>query len=284
MPLSQKDTPFYWDSERVIPSLMYLCNQERFANCLHFDFNSKSHCQQRSICENDGECLPDRAFCPNLSKMTPEEIFHRLCCFEFPFELFYGINLAFYRTFVSPRIATVYTQTKTLERETEKRVNDTNILVHAWIDHGLDSDEGRASFKHLNRIHGAFRNLTRNEDFVFILCCLIVDNIRMIDIFGWRSLNDIGKEAAFRFYELVGERMNLKDRPKSLEDARIIVDDYIDNDIHSKDITFGRVLTNSVTTIVEKWYSPLVPASLIRLVLSAIIYIVGGQKFHQKLG
>ncbi len=60
-----KKTPFYWDSERVISSLMYLCDQERFANCLHFNFTSKSHCQQRSICENDGECLPDRAFCPN---------------------------------------------------------------------------------------------------------------------------------------------------------------------------------------------------------------------------
>jgi hypothetical protein len=198
--------------------------------------------------------------------MSAEEIFHHLCCFEFPFELFYGINLAFYRTFVSPTIATVYTQTKTLERDTEKRVNDTDILVHAWIDYGLDSDEGQASFKHLNRIHGAFKNITRNEDFVLILCCLIVDNIRMIDVFGWRCLNDVEKEAIFRFYEQVGERMNLKDRPKSLEDAHTIVNDYINSDIHSKDTTFGRVLTNSVTTVVEKWYSPLVPASLVQLV------------------
>ncbi len=171
-----------------------------------------------------------------------------------------------------------------LSTETEKRVNDTDILVHAWIDYGLDSDEGRASFKHLNHIHGTFSNLTQNEDFVFILCCLIVDNIPIINIFGWRSLNDIEKEASFQFYEQVGERINLKDRQKSLKDAHQIVNDYIHNDIQSKDTTFGRVLTNSVTKVVEKWYSPFVTASSVRLVLSAIIYIIGGQNFHQKLG
>ena len=47
---------------------------------------------------------------------------------------------------------------------------------------------------------------------------------------------------------------------------------------------FGRVLTNAIDAVVEKWYSPLIPASLVRVFLSAIIYVVGGQKFHQKLG
>jgi hypothetical protein len=56
---TEKDTTFYRDSERVISSLMYLCDQEWFANYLHFNLTSKSHCQQRSICENDGECLPN---------------------------------------------------------------------------------------------------------------------------------------------------------------------------------------------------------------------------------
>ena len=57
----------------------------------------------------------------------------------------------------------------------------------------------------------------------------------------------------------------------------------INDDRRTKDTKFGRVWTNSVTTVVEKRYSPIVPASLVRIVLSTIIYIVGGQKFHQKL-
>jgi hypothetical protein len=43
---------------------MCLCNEDRFANCLHYNFSSKSRCQQRSVCENDGECFSDRESCP----------------------------------------------------------------------------------------------------------------------------------------------------------------------------------------------------------------------------
>jgi hypothetical protein len=49
-----------YDLERF----MCLCDEERFANCLHFNFSSKSRCQQRSVYENDGECFPDRISCP----------------------------------------------------------------------------------------------------------------------------------------------------------------------------------------------------------------------------
>lgn len=116
------------------------------------------------------------------------------------------------------------------------------------------------------------------------LCCFIVDNIELIDIFGWRRLNDIEKQAIFLFFEQVGEKMNLNDRPTSLEHAHTIVNEYIESDIDSRDNKFGRVLTNAIDAVVEKWYSPPIPASLVRVFLSAIIYIVGGQKFHQKLG
>ncbi|CAF3087922.1 unnamed protein product [Rotaria sp. Silwood2] len=220
----------------------------------------------------------------SLSCLNGEQIYRHLCCNEFPFECFYGINLAFYRTFVSPTISTVYSQTNTIASETEKRVNDTDIIMHAWIDYGLNSDEGRASMKHLNNIHGAFSNRTLNKDFVFILCCFTVDTIQIIDVFGWRHLDDRERRAIFDFYEQVGQRMNLKDRPTSLEEANIIINNYIDSDTSSRYTSQGQVLTNAIHTLVQKWYGRLLPASLIRVLLNAIIYVVGGATFHQKLG
>ncbi|CAF1259566.1 unnamed protein product [Rotaria sp. Silwood1] len=156
--------------------------------------------------------------------------------------------------------------------------------MHAWIDYGLDSNEGRTSIQHLNNIHGAFRNHTLNKDFVFILCCFTVDTIQIIEVFGWRHLDDREKRAIFDFYEQVGQRMNLKDRPTSLKEANIIVNSYIDSDTCSRYTKQGQVLTNAIHTLVQKWYGRYLPALLIRILLNAIIYVVGGATFHRKLG
>ncbi len=220
----------------------------------------------------------------NLSNLNAEQIYHHLCCYEFPFECFYGINLAFYRTFVSPTISTVYRQTNTIAGEAEKRVNDTDIIMHAWVDYGIDSDEGQASIKHLNNIHGVFSNRTRNEDFVYVLCCFIVDTIRMIDVFGWRHLDEKEKQALFIFYEKVGQRMNLTDLPTSLENVYTIVNDYTNSDINSTETESGRILTNAIHTLVKKWYGFLLPTSIIEILLNALLYVVGGEMFHKKLG
>jgi hypothetical protein len=220
----------------------------------------------------------------NSSNLNAEEIYHHLCCLEFPFECFYGINLAFYRTFVSPTISKVYEQTNTIAGTTEKRVNDTDIIMHAWVDYGLDSEEGQASIKHLNNIHAVFSNRTRNEDFVYVLCCFIVDTIRMIDVFGWRQLNNNERQALFVFYQKVGQRMNLKDLPTSLEHSYTIVDDYTNSNISAIETNSGRVLKNAVDTLVRKWYRALLPPSVIQILLNALLYVVGGEKFHEKLG
>ncbi len=60
-----------------------------------------------------------------------EKIYAHLCGYEFPWECFYGINFAFFRTFASPTIASLYHSTKIIENTAEKRVNDTDILMHA---------------------------------------------------------------------------------------------------------------------------------------------------------
>lgn len=63
-----------------LEGFMCLCDQERFANCLHFNFSSKSYCQQRSLCENDGECFPDRISCPNAMMCLCRECYFGTKC------------------------------------------------------------------------------------------------------------------------------------------------------------------------------------------------------------
>lgn len=105
-----------------------------------------------------------------------------------------------------------------------KRVADTDILMHAWIgtnwatrrcggvcdawaervvwrpnaDFGIDSRKGQESWEHLNRIHAVWKRRTSNQDFVYVLCCFIVDTIRFIDVFGWRKLTSLEREGTPR--------------------------------------------------------------------------------------
>ncbi len=46
-----------------------------------------------------------------------EAIYHHLCCSEFPWECFYAINFAFYRTFASPTISRIYHSTGTSQQQ-----------------------------------------------------------------------------------------------------------------------------------------------------------------------
>jgi hypothetical protein len=55
---------------------MCLCNEDGYANCFPFDFNKTSICPGRTTCENEGQCLLDRATCPTLAMCTCPQCFY----------------------------------------------------------------------------------------------------------------------------------------------------------------------------------------------------------------
>jgi len=130
--------------------------------------------------------------------MNPQTEFNQvvalLCGHELPLEFFLGINLAFYRTFVSPTISGRYWSTRAIEQHTLKRVDDTDILMHAWCDYGTDSDVAKGSFRRLNQIHGLFD--IPNKDFLFVLCCFVVDTIRVSELTGRRQMTPNEKQGS----------------------------------------------------------------------------------------
>eukprot|EP00698_Gefionella_okellyi_P019954 TRINITY_DN6200_c0_g1_i1.p1 TRINITY_DN6200_c0_g1~~TRINITY_DN6200_c0_g1_i1.p1 ORF type:complete len:363 (+),score=47.95 TRINITY_DN6200_c0_g1_i1:48-1091(+) len=228
-----------------------------------------------------------RRLVAKINKLDPkadaDAIYHLLGCFEFPWEAFYGINFAFYRTFSSPTISGLYHSTRTIEDTSGKRVNDTDIIMHAWFDHGVDSPIGRASWEHLNKIHGNFAGKHKNYDFVYVLCCFIADTIRFINVFGWRTLTKLEEEAIYQFWIRVGQRMNLTDMPGSLPEAVQLVHDYVESDKFSKETIGGRALTAAITKLITEWYW-FVPAFILRPGVTALLYVIGGATFVRKLG
>ncbi|KAF9920902.1 hypothetical protein FBU30_009137 [Linnemannia zychae] len=229
-----------------------------------------------------------RSWNKQLEKMDPKNpndtdiIIKHVVGYDYPFEMFLALNFCFYRTFCSPTIAGVYRNTGAIANTPDKRACDTDLLMHIWMDYGLDSEKGTASYKHLNKIHGLHASKTRNVDFVFVLCCLVVDAIQFNNDYGWKKIHEKEKQALWEFYHRVGERMELKDIPNTLEECYAFVDNYTENERASRVSKDGVMLTKAITDLICEWYY-LAPPFICRMAASVILYQMG-PTFHKKLG
>ncbi|EFA82350.1 hypothetical protein PPL_04775 [Heterostelium album PN500] len=211
-----------------------------------------------------------------------DEIIKFVVGYDFPFEMFLSLNFCFYRTFCSPTIAGVYAKTGVIANTTDKRACDTDLLMHIWMDYGLDSTEGKASYEQLNKIHGLHSAKTRNVDFVFVLSCLVIDAIQFTRDYGWRSIEEKEKQAIWEFYRRVGERMEIKDLPKSLDDCYQMVEKYTEDERSARITEDGVALTEAITKLVCQWYY-FIPQPILRMAVSVILYQMGAT-FQRKLG
>lgn len=76
--------------------------------------------------------------------------------FDFPFDTTRALELALFRTFCVPSVAALLHRTGEMERFTQKRYDDTDIIVSELLDYGYESDRGRAALRRMNQIHGRF--------------------------------------------------------------------------------------------------------------------------------
>lgn len=98
------------------------------------------------------------------------EIYRLLVCYEFPWDYIRSLEVALYRSYCVPSISALLDKTGELVYRTQKRYDDTAILISEWSANGYDSERGRAALRRMNRIHKHF-NIT-NEDFLVELLLL----------------------------------------------------------------------------------------------------------------
>ncbi|MDR6974260.1 hypothetical protein J2X68_000938 [Streptomyces sp. 3330] len=113
-----------------------------------------------------------------------EQIFQWITRYEFPWDYMQGVSVAFLRDYGVPRISRLLDRTQEFERAGQKRYDDTVLIAYEMVRHGMDSPHGRATARHLNRIHGRYR--IANEDYLYVLATTVVGPKRWIDRYGWR--------------------------------------------------------------------------------------------------
>lgn len=172
------------------------------------------------------------------------DIYRRLTLWELPAEARFGFQLAFYRPFAVPRMAAVLLGTGHFRRDTTRRAYDTGLVMHEIIWGGVDSERGQRMVKLMNTLH--HRPDVRAEDMTYILNALIVVPTRFMNRYGWRAVTEREEAATWRFYEVLGERMGIADRPSSYSDADRLLRQY--EALHLGPSPEGAALTAAVLT------------------------------------
>ncbi len=140
-----------------------------------------------------------------------EKIARRLGTVEFPWDTTRSLELALFRTFASPRIGGLLHRTGEFEARTQKRYDDTDLMVSEMVEHGFSSERGRRAIARINSLHARFR--IPNVDFLYVLSTFIFEPIRWNARFGWRRMTETEQLGWFWFWRGVGAQMRIEDLP-----------------------------------------------------------------------
>lgn len=151
-------------------------------------------------------------------KIDCEEIVQLSVMYEFPWDYNRALELALYKTFAIPSISKTLHLSGEFEQHTQKRYDDTDILLSEILENGYSSKKGEEYIAYMNWIHSHYS--IKNEDFLYVLSTFVLEPIRWINRFGYRKLDIKEELAGFYFWQEVGKKMGIQEIPKDLESLK----------------------------------------------------------------
>ncbi|WP_240360176.1 oxygenase MpaB family protein [Pyxidicoccus caerfyrddinensis] len=153
-----------------------------------------------------------------------EEIVRILSTQEFPWDIEQALSFALFRTYAVPSIGVLLHETGEFNQRTQKRYDDTVLILDAILEHGMASQAGRNAFRRMNQMHGAYD--ISNDDMRYVLSTFVVTPVRWLAEFGWRPFTPHEVEAWTRYYHAVGRHMGIQDIPETFDAFAALMDGY----------------------------------------------------------
>ena len=172
---------------------------------------------------------PDRAhWTRRIARLDPheefEEIYEILLAHEFPWDLNQSLSFALFRTYAVPSIGRLLFETGEFTERTQKRYDDTVLLLDEIASNGMASARGRAAIRRVNRMHGMYD--ISNDDMRYVLSTFVVMPKRWLDDYGWRPLTPAEVVASTEYYRALGRHMGIKGIPQTYGEFERLLDGY----------------------------------------------------------
>jgi len=163
--------------------------------------------------------MSNKPFTRQIRRLHPvedhEKIAFLLSFHCFPWDMEKALEFALFRTFAVPSISRILAATGEFTNRTRKRYDDTELILYEILEHGKDSQRGKAAIERMNAMHGRFK--IPNHDYLYVLSTFIFEPIRWMDSWGWRPFRAMEKEAIFVNYRELAKRMGIREVPATLE-------------------------------------------------------------------
>jgi len=153
-----------------------------------------------------------------------EEIVKLSVMYEFPWDYNRALELALYKTFAIPSISKTLHLSGEFEHHTQKRYDDTDILLSEILENGYSSPLGEKYIEYMNWIHSHFS--IKNEEYLYVLSTFVFEPARWINRFGYRKLDIKEELAGFYFWLEVGKKMGIQDIPTDINSLRVFQNEY----------------------------------------------------------
>ncbi|QPP05093.1 DUF2236 domain-containing protein [Streptomyces bathyalis] len=186
-----------------------------------------------------------------------EEIYRLAATYEFPWDFTRALELALYRTYAVPSIGRLLAHTAELTDRTQKRYDDTTLLLDAVMEHGHRSEKGRTAIRRINQMHRSYD--ISDGDMRYVLCTFVVMPKRWLDMYGWRRLTRHEQHASAVYYRVLGKHLGITEIPERYDDFETYLDEY--EEAHFGWDPASRRVSDSTLALMASWYpSPLAPA------------------------
>lgn len=171
---------------------------------------------------------------------------------EFPWDTTRSLELALFRAFAVAKGTALLAGTEEFTRRTQKRYDDTVLILAEILEHGYDSERGKAAFRRMNQMHG--RHPIPNDEFIYVLSTFVFEPIRWNERFGWRPLHPNEKLAAYYFWREIAKRMAIKDVPDTYEGLERYYEDFARQ--HYRFAPDNLSLAEATRDLLLGWYLP----------------------------
>jgi len=152
------------------------------------------------------------------------EIYRLMATYEFPWDMTQALSFALFRTYAVPSIGALLARTGELTGRTQKRYDDTVLILDAVLEHGKDSAEGRSAIRRMNQMHRAYD--IGNDALLYVLATFVVTPIRWVDDYGWRRMTETERIAGATYYRELGRHMGIRDIPHTWQAFARFMDAY----------------------------------------------------------
>lgn len=189
--------------------------------------------------------------------------------YEFPWDYNRALELGLYKTYAIPSISKILHRTKELEKHTQKRYDDTDILLSEILENGLKDKDGRGwkAMQQINWIHSNY-NIS-NDDYLYVLCTFIFPTYHWINKYGYRKLTYHEELAGFYIWKEIGEAMHIKNIPDNIKELEKFYVNYEKENMKFSDDNIP--LASATENMFLGWYLPMRMHKIFRPLLYSVM-------------